>query len=95
MASGLAAAGFDYAAARIFIRDGETGLSCPTDRPDELIAAGVRLATDPALRSRLREAGRAAVESQSWEKVIARFERDLEDVAGVEPTPLGPVPVLA
>jgi glycosyltransferase involved in cell wall biosynthesis len=95
MASGLAAAGFDYAAARIFIRDGETGLSCPCDKPEELIAAGVRLATDPALRGRLREAGRAAVESQSWEKVIARFERDLEDVAGVEPTPLGPVPVLA
>jgi glycosyltransferase involved in cell wall biosynthesis len=95
MASGLAAAGFDYAAARIFVRNGETGLSCPCDRPDELIAAGVRLATDPGLRGRLRAAGRAAVESQSWEKVIARFERDLEDVAGVEPTPLGRVPVLA
>jgi glycosyltransferase involved in cell wall biosynthesis len=95
MASGLAAAGFDYAAARIFIRDGETGLSCPCDRPDMLIAAGVRLATDPFLRATLRGAGRAAVEPQSWERVIARFERDLEDAAGVEPTPPGPVPVLA
>jgi hypothetical protein len=27
--------------------------------------------------------------------VIARFERDLEDVAGVEATPVGPLPVLA
>jgi glycosyltransferase involved in cell wall biosynthesis len=95
MASGLAAAGFDYAAARIFIRNAETGLSCPCDRPDELIAAGVRLATDPGLRGRLRKAGRAAVESQSWERVIERFERDLEDIAGVEPTPLGRLPVLA
>jgi hypothetical protein len=38
------------------------------------MAAGVRLATDPELRGRLRVAGRAAVEEQSWEKVIARFE---------------------
>jgi glycosyltransferase involved in cell wall biosynthesis len=95
MSSGLAVAGFDYAAARIFVRDGETGLSCPCDDPEALVAAGVRLATDPALRLRLREAGRAAVEMQSWETVIARFERDLEDAAGVEPTSAGPIPVLA
>jgi glycosyltransferase involved in cell wall biosynthesis len=93
MSSGLAAAGFDYAAARIFIRSGETGLAAPCDRPDELIAAGVRLATDPALRSRLRAAARAAVEAQSWEKVIARFEGDLEDAAGVERDPAAPAPV--
>lgn len=95
MASGLAAAGFDYAAARIFIRDGVTGLSCPCDKPDELVAAGVRLATDPALRGRLREAGRAAVEAQSWDRVIARFEGDLEGVAGVEPIAAAGVPVPA
>ena len=35
MASGLAAAGFDYAAARIFIRDGESGLTAPCAEPDE------------------------------------------------------------
>jgi glycosyltransferase involved in cell wall biosynthesis len=95
MASGLAAAGFDYAAARIFIRHGVTGLSCPCDKPDELVAAGVRLATDPALRGRLREAGRAAVEAQSWDRVIARFEGDLEGVAGVEPIAAAGVPVPA
>jgi glycosyltransferase involved in cell wall biosynthesis len=83
MASGLAAAGFDYAAARMFVRDGETGLSAPCDKPEALIAAGVRLASDPHLRSRLRVAGRSAVEAQSWETVIANFESDLEDAAGV------------
>jgi hypothetical protein len=44
---------------------------------------------------RLREAGRAAVEAQSWETVIARFERDLEEVAGVEPTSTDAIPILA
>jgi glycosyltransferase involved in cell wall biosynthesis len=94
MASGLAAAGFDYAAARMFIRDGETGLAVPCDQPGALVAAGVRLATDPALRARLKAAGRSAVEAQSWDKVIARFETNLEDAAGVAHTQPGTAPVL-
>ena len=94
LASGLATAGFDYAAARMFIRDGETGLTAPCGDPDALVAAAVRLATDPALRQRLRLAGRAAVEAQSWERVIARFEADLGEIAGVGPMPAAPLPVL-
>ena len=83
MASGLAAVGFDYAAARLFIKDGESGLMAPCDEPDRFVAAAVRLATDAPLRQRLRHAARAAVEVQSWEKVIARFEGDLEELAAV------------
>ncbi len=95
MSSGLAAAGFDYAAARLFMRNEENGLTAPRDRPDALIAAGIRLATDPVLRNRLRAAGRAAVEAQSWEKVIARFESDLESAAGVDHSTAGRAPVPA
>ena len=95
MASGLAAAGFDYAAARMFVRDGETGLSVPLGQPDRLVEAAVRLATDSPLRSRLRIAGRAAVEAQSWDKVIAHFESDLENTAGVPHPAATPSPVPA
>ncbi len=91
MASGLAVAGFDYAAARLFIRDGRNGLLAPCDRPDRLIAASVRLATDAALRDRLRSEARASVEAQSWERVIARFEADLSQVAHGAP-PSAPLP---
>jgi glycosyltransferase involved in cell wall biosynthesis len=94
MASGLAAVGFDYAAARIFMRDGENGLTAPCGDTEALIAAAVRLATEPALRCRLRVAGRAAVEAQSWEKVIARFEDDLGEIAGVAHLPAAAAPVL-
>lgn len=94
MASGLAAAGFDYAAARIFLKNGETGLSAPCDQPDALVAAAVRLATDPVLRSRLRASARVAVEAQSWEKVIAQFESDLEDEAGISHAAAGGMPAL-
>lgn len=77
MASGLAVAGFDYAAARQFLRNGEHGLSAPCDQPEALLAAAVRLATDAPLRTRLGAAARATIEPQSWTNVIARFESDL------------------
>jgi len=95
MASGLATAGFDYAAARLFIRDGETGLAAPMGEPDKLVDAAVRLATDPSLRGRLRAHCREAVEAQSWEKVIGSFEGDLEHLAGITHAAAGPVPVPA
>lgn len=93
MASGLAVAGFDYAAARQFVRHGQNGLTVPCERPEALIDAAVLLATDDFLRAQLRPAARLAVEPQSWENVIARFESDLAEVAGV--TLLAREPVLA
>jgi len=94
MSSGLAVAGFDYAAARMFIRDGENGLAAPCGSPDALVAAAQRLAADAPLRDRLRAAARTAVEAQSWDTVIARFESDLEGAAGPgRPRPVAaPVP---
>lgn len=81
MASGLAVAGFDYAAGRQFITSGENGLLAPCDQPEALINAGVQLARDEVLRAKLRTAARAALEHQSWNHVIGRFERDLAAVA--------------
>ena len=77
MASGLAIAGFDYAAARQFVRDGENGLTVQRNEPDKLVAAAVRLAVNAPLRDKLRAAARQKLIAQSWEKVIARFENDL------------------
>ncbi len=88
MASGLAVAGFDYAAARQFIRTGENGLSVPCDQPEKLIAASVHLATDADLRIRFRTLARLTVEPQCWETVIAGFESDLAAiVAAAHPAP--------
>ncbi len=81
MASGLAVAGFDYAAARRFVQHGRTGLAVPVGDEEALIDAAVLLATDDLLRAQLRAAARSPVEAQSWETVIARFEADLQAVA--------------
>jgi glycosyltransferase involved in cell wall biosynthesis len=81
MASGLAVAGFDYAAARQFIRNRDNGLVVPCDQPDALVAAAAELATDADLRTRLRQAARHGFEKQSWAHVIGRFESDLLSAA--------------
>jgi hypothetical protein len=49
---------------------------------EALSHAGVRLATDSALREKLRRAARLTVEPQSWSKVIVRFEQDLASIVG-------------
>ncbi len=94
MASGLAVAGFHYAAAREFIRHRENGLVVHRARPEALVAAAVQLATDASLRQRLRTNARAALLDQSWERVAARFESDLAGLAGVAPaaSPNRPAP---
>lgn len=88
LASGLAVAGFDYAAAREFVRDGQNGLVVPCDQPELLVHAAVKLVTHGDLRRRVAAAARAAVAGQSWSNVITRFEEDLQRAAG-EPEPVG------
>lgn len=83
MSSGLAVAGFNYAAARQFIRHGENGLVAPCEKAEALQTAAVQLATDASLRAKLRQAARAGFELQSWDRVIGRFEGDLLAAAGL------------
>ena len=84
-ASGLAVAGFDYAAAKLYLRDSDNGLVVPCDRPDLLVSAGIRLTTDAPLRARLRAAAPASLARQSWDRVVASFETDLIAVIAAHP----------
>jgi glycosyltransferase involved in cell wall biosynthesis len=77
LASGLAVASFDYAAARQFMRHGENGLAVPRHQPEALVAAATELARDGALRDRLRPAAAASFNDQSWANVVLGFETDL------------------
>lgn len=81
MASGLAVAGFNYAAGRQFIRHRENGLLAPCNQPEALQRAAVELVTDDSLRNRLRLAARQGFASQAWSQVIEKFEADLAAIA--------------
>jgi glycosyltransferase involved in cell wall biosynthesis len=67
---------------RALIADGDTGLLVPIDDAAALAAALRRLAGDPALRTRLAAAGRAAYEAEFSEARVVGLYRDfLERVA--------------
>jgi glycosyltransferase involved in cell wall biosynthesis len=74
LASGLAVVAFDYAAARQYIRHGQSGLLArPGDR-DAFIAHAQSLAADPLLRQRLRSEAAIVGTSLSWPRVIDDLE---------------------
>ncbi len=81
LSSGLAFAGFDYAAAGQFVTDRESGLLVPCEQPESLVDAAVELATDKALRQRLRQGAVAAVAGQFWTAVARKFALELQEVS--------------
>ena len=75
MASGLAVVAYDYAAARIHITDGETGLLAPYRRSSEFAGAAVRLAREPQSLFKIRQQARQCAVTLDWQRVIDRFAR--------------------
>jgi glycosyltransferase involved in cell wall biosynthesis len=80
-ASGLAIVAFDYAAAHMHLRDGESALLADCDDADGFIGAAVRLAGDAARARQLGARAREAAESISWERICDEFERILRSCA--------------
>jgi glycosyltransferase involved in cell wall biosynthesis len=87
LASGLAFAGYDYAAAHELVRHEENGLLVPLGDESAFIAAAVRFATEPDLVARLRRQAPAAVQARSWANVVGQFATDLAEAAGGAPAP--------
>lgn len=77
MASGLAVLAYDYAAAQIFIRDGENGMLAPFDDAQQFIDHAVLLSATPARIRQLGAAARLAVAGHGWEDVCGQFEAGL------------------
>ena len=73
MASGLPVVCADAAGSRSLVNDGRTGFLCPPREPAAFTEAVRRLARDPALRSRLGQAGRADARAYDWSAVLAKM----------------------
>ena len=74
MASGLAVIAYDYAAAGVHIRHGETGILVPFGDSRAFVAEATTLARLPRLLSRIRRHARNAVVRVDWERVVQQFE---------------------
>jgi glycosyltransferase involved in cell wall biosynthesis len=75
MASGLAVVAYDYAAARLHVTHGETGVLAPWGDDRAFVDAAMALARSPASLHRMRRQARAHVVELDWARVVRRFER--------------------
>ncbi len=82
MASGLAVVAYDYAAAREYVRHGESGLLVPFGDEAAFVRAAVELVRDRALVGPLKAKAREAVETVCWGRAFAELERVLRQAVG-------------
>ncbi|MEW5889840.1 MAG: glycosyltransferase family 1 protein [Pseudomonadota bacterium] len=89
LASGLAVAAYDYAAAAELVRDGENGALAPLGHADAFVAAACRLAQDAEGRMARAARARASVEHLDWEQVVAELLRVMGDIVADRAKPCG------
>ena len=82
MASGLVVIAYNYAAAKMHIRHGETGVLVPYGEPQAFVDSAVTLAREPQPLLRIRQQARESVVALSWQRIIERFETLLTGALG-------------
>jgi len=92
MASGLVVIAYDYAAARINITHGATGMLVPYGDSQAFVGAAGKLARDPQSLAKIRWQARTHAASLDWQRVVDRFATlltgalDQHDTASTEAT---------
>ncbi len=79
--------GYDYAAARAFIRDGENGAKVPFDDGKAFLEKTRQLAAEPATLRSMGERARETALELSWERVVESFEQELMAISGISSEP--------
>jgi hypothetical protein len=74
MASGLAVIAYDYAAAKMHIRHGETGVLVPYGDSTAFVESAARLVRNPSSLGWIRKRAREYIASLKWRSVVERFE---------------------
>jgi glycosyltransferase involved in cell wall biosynthesis len=73
MASGLVVVAYDYAAARMHITDGETGVLVPYGQPMAFVGAAAKLAREAQSLAKIRRQAREHAATLDWPHVVERF----------------------
>lgn len=74
MASGLAVAAFDYAAAAIYVRDQHNGMLAELGDQQAFIAKAAALAADPEKIRQFKQLAPEAVSPHTWDAVCGHFD---------------------
>jgi glycosyltransferase involved in cell wall biosynthesis len=77
MASGLVVIAYDYAAARMHITDGATGVLVPYGQSPAFVGAAAKLAREPQSLAKTRQQAREYASTLDWQCVVDRFARIL------------------
>ena len=75
MAAGLPVVGTLVGGIPDFLIDGENGLACRVDDPEDCAVKIQRLLGDSSLRKRLAEAGKRTAERYEWDMIARSFQR--------------------
>ena len=73
MASGLLVVAYDYAAARMHITQGETGMLVPYGDSQAFVHATGKLACEPQSIAKMRSQARTHAAAFDWQRVVDRF----------------------
>ena len=74
MASGLVVVAYDYAAARIHVAHGESGVLVPRGDARAFVEGAAALARRPECLPEMRRRARAHAAAVDWPSVVAAFE---------------------
>src|SRR5262249_15970031 len=74
MASGLVVIAYNYAAARMHITHGETGVLVPYGESKAFIDSAAKLSRELQALHKIRRQAREYVAAISWQRVVERFE---------------------
>jgi glycosyltransferase involved in cell wall biosynthesis len=77
MASGLVVIAYDYAAARMHITDGQTGVLVPYGQSAAFVGAAAKLTRDPQFLAKTRRQAREYASTLDWQCVVDRFNKIL------------------
>ena len=82
MASGLAVIAYNYAAAKIHIRHGETGVLVPYGESRTFIDTAAKLVEKTQSLHQMRRRAREYAASLDWRRVVERFDSLLTSACG-------------
>jgi glycosyltransferase involved in cell wall biosynthesis len=83
MASGLVTLAFNYAAPKLYIRDGENGFTAKVNKTQEFLHKASGILENQADWPTLRKTAHESVQHLAWDAILSRFEQTHREIASL------------